>query len=110
MLWVVTFSVFLPSLTSSSVDWATAAPGGKPSSVASSSMFFTRSPLDSSSLIVRLLCRQYRHSALQLVIIVPRTDSSASFRLPASRQVSDSVSARQCCDEDLDGARAPGSD
>src|ERR1700730_13186579 len=41
MLWVVTFSVFLPSLTSSSVVWVKPSAAQKPSSVAQSQMFFT---------------------------------------------------------------------
>src|SRR6266567_3153979 len=40
MLWVVTFSVFLPSLTSSSLVWANPSPAQKPSSVAHSQSFF----------------------------------------------------------------------
>src|SRR5712691_27400 len=40
MLWVVTFSVFLPSLTSSSVVWANPSAAQKPSSVAHRQLFF----------------------------------------------------------------------
>src|SRR5439155_5380063 len=42
MLWVVTFSGFLPSLTSSSVVWANPSPGHKPTKVASNQIFFMR--------------------------------------------------------------------
>src|SRR6476659_7505929 len=40
MLWVVTFSVFLPSFTSSSVVWANPSAAQKPSRVPPSQMFF----------------------------------------------------------------------
>ena len=40
MLWVVTFSVFLPSLTSSAVVWAIPSAAHKPSSVAPNQIFF----------------------------------------------------------------------
>src|SRR6266478_5372559 len=40
MLWVVTFSVFLPSLTSSSVVWVHPGAAQKPRSIAQSQMFF----------------------------------------------------------------------
>src|SRR6266705_3875493 len=40
MLWVVTFSVFLPSLTSSSVVWLNPSAGQKPTSIAYSQIFF----------------------------------------------------------------------
>src|SRR5580704_13329196 len=40
MLWVVTFSVFLTSLTSSCVVWVNPSAAPKPSSVAHSQMFF----------------------------------------------------------------------
>src|SRR5712692_1213201 len=40
MLWVVTFSVFLPSLTSSAVVWANPSPGHTPNNVISNQILF----------------------------------------------------------------------
>src|ERR1700680_494997 len=49
MLWVVTFSGFLPSLTSSSVVWVEPSPGHKPSKVASNQILFMITLLGTSS-------------------------------------------------------------
>src|SRR6266567_3356051 len=63
MLWVVTFSVFLPSFTSSWVVWANPSAGHEPSNAAHSTIFFMMGPPE-----IEILAAQ---DAIALAILCP---------------------------------------
>src|SRR5215471_1743827 len=82
MLWLSTLSVFLPSLTSSSIVWARPHAGHAPNSVASSNIFFMNilpcldgSSREESRRSWRLTLREH-HPEKRPVILVERFRSS----------------------------------
>src|SRR5712671_3384487 len=80
MLWVVTFSVFLPSFTSSWVVWANPSAGQEPSNAAHSTIFFMIGPPE-----IEILAAQDAIALAILCPTIPKTRHPVARHRPAPR-------------------------